>query len=113
RSEGGPALVAQRASGPPAEFTEYDDEASEAAAVAARARQWMDAGVPPRDMAVLVRINAQTERFERAFADAGVPCQVRGAERFFDRAEVRQATGLLRTAARSARPEAGLDSLAA
>jgi DNA helicase-2/ATP-dependent DNA helicase PcrA len=100
---GGPALVAQRASGPPAEFTEYADEAAEAAAVAARARQWMDSGLPPRDMAVLVRINAQTERFERAFADAGVPCQVRGAERFFDRAEVRQATGLLRAAAKSAR----------
>jgi ATP-dependent DNA helicase UvrD/PcrA len=104
RGEGGPPLVAQRASGPPAEFTEYDDEAAEAAAVAARARQWMDAGVPPRDMAVLVRVNAQTERFERAFADAGVPCQVRGAERFFDRAEVRQATGLLRSAAKGARP---------
>ena len=103
RGEGGPLLVAQRASGPPAEFTEYDDEAAEAAAVAVRAGQWMDAGVPPRDMAVLVRINAQTERFERAFADAGVPCQVRGAARFFDRAEVRQATGLLRAAAKSAR----------
>src|SRR5215468_7361517 len=109
----GPALVAQRASGPLAEFTEYGDEEAEAAAVAARARQWMDAGVPPRQMAVLVRVNAQTERFERAFAGAGVPCQVRGAERFFDRAEVRQATGLLRTAARSARPEAGQDGLAA
>jgi DNA helicase-2/ATP-dependent DNA helicase PcrA len=109
----GPALVAQRASGPPAEFTEYGDEEAEAAAVAARARQWMDAGVPPRQMAVLVRVNAQTERFERAFAGVGVPCQVRGAERFFDRAEVRQATGLLRTAARSARPEAGQDGLAA
>jgi DNA helicase II / ATP-dependent DNA helicase PcrA len=101
--DGGPALVAQRAGGPPAEFTEYDDEAAEAAAVAARARQWLDAGVPARDMAVLVRVNAQSERFERAFADAGVPCQVRGAERFFDRAEVRQATGLLRAAAKSAR----------
>jgi len=109
----GPALVAQRASGPPAEFTEYDDEEAEAAAVAARARRWMEAGVPPRHMAVLVRVNAQTERFERAFAGAGVPCQVRGAERFFDRAEVRQATGLLRTAARSARPEAGPDGAAA
>jgi DNA helicase-2/ATP-dependent DNA helicase PcrA len=104
--DGGPPLVAQRASGPPAEFTEYDDETAEAAAVAARARQWMDSGLPPRDMAVLVRVNAQTERFERAFADAGVPCQVRGAERFFDRAEVRQATGLLRAAAKSARAPA-------
>jgi ATP-dependent DNA helicase UvrD/PcrA len=109
RGEGGPALVAQRASGPPAEFTEYGDEATEAAAIAVRAQQWMDAGVPPRDMAVLVRVNAQTERFERAFADAGVPCQVRGAKRFFDRAEVRQATGLLRAAAKSARPQASGD----
>jgi DNA helicase-2/ATP-dependent DNA helicase PcrA len=107
RAEGGPALAAQRASGPAVEFTEYDDEAAEAAAVAARARQWMDSGLPPRDMAVLVRVNAQTERFERAFADAGVPCLVRGAERFFDRAEVRQATGLLRAAAKSGPDESG------
>jgi DNA helicase-2/ATP-dependent DNA helicase PcrA len=102
QGDGGTPLVAQRASGPPAEFSEYGDEAAEAAAVAARARQWMDSGLPPRDMAVLVRINAQTERFEQAFADAGVPCQVRGAQRFFDRAEVRQASGLLRAAAKSA-----------
>jgi DNA helicase-2/ATP-dependent DNA helicase PcrA len=102
QGDGGPPLVAQRASGPPAEFSEYGDEAAEAAAVAARARQWMDSGLPPRDMAVLVRVNAQTERFEQAFADAGVPCQVRGAQRFFDRAEVRQASGLLRAAAKSA-----------
>jgi DNA helicase-2/ATP-dependent DNA helicase PcrA len=100
---GGPALVAQGDSGAPAEFTEHDDEIAEAAAVAARARACMAAGTPPRAMAVLVRINAQTERFERALADAGVPCQVRGAERFFDRPEVRQATGLLRAAARSVR----------
>ena len=71
-------------------------------------RACVAAGTPPREMAVLVRINAQTERFERALAEAGVPCQVRGAERFFDRPEVRQATGLLRVAARSARA-AGAD----
>ena len=104
----GPALEAQRESGPPAEFTEHDDEIAEAAAVAARARACVAAGTPPREMAVLVRINAQTERFERALAEAGVPSQVRGAERFFDRPEVRQATGLLRVAARSARA-AGAD----
>src|SRR5262249_34182664 len=69
----GPALVAQRATGPPAEFTEYGDEDAEAAAVAARARQWMDAGVPPRQMAVLVRINAQTERFHPPSPTLGLP----------------------------------------
>jgi DNA helicase II / ATP-dependent DNA helicase PcrA len=99
---GGPALVAQGDGGPPVEFTEHDDEMAEASAVAARARVCVDAGTLPREMAVLVRINAQTERFERALAEVGVPCQVRGAERFFERPEVRQATGLLRVAARSA-----------
>jgi len=98
----GDALVAQQHSGPSVEFTEHDDEIAEAAAVAARAQALIAVGTPPRQMAVLVRVNAQTERFERALAEVGVPCQVRGAERFFDRAEVRQATGLLRVAARSA-----------
>ena len=52
-------------------------------------------------MAVLVRVNVQTERFEQALAEAGVPFQVRGTERFFERAEVRQAMGMLRAAAAS------------
>ena len=58
-------------------------------------------GVPPGQIAVLVRTNAQTLALEQALAERGVPCQVRGAERFFDRPEVRQATGLLRAAAKS------------
>jgi DNA helicase-2/ATP-dependent DNA helicase PcrA len=51
---------------------------------------------------VLVRTNAQTQAFEQALAEAGLPFAVRGAERFFDRAEVRQGVSLLRAAARSA-----------
>ena len=39
------------------------------------------------------------QAYEQALAAAGVPFQVRGAERFFERAEVRQAVGLLRAAA--------------
>lgn len=100
----GPPLSSQCGHGPPPEFAEYDDEGSEAAATAARARRFIDGGVPARQIAVLVRTNAQTERFEGAFGEAGVACQVRGAERFFERPEVRQAMGLLRAAARSARP---------
>ena len=50
---------------------------------------------------MLVRVNAQPAAFERALQEAGVAYQVRGAERFFDRAEVRQAVGLLRAAAKS------------
>ncbi len=43
-----------------------------------------------------------TSGYEEALAAAGVPFQLRGAERFFDRPEVRQAVHLLRAAARSA-----------
>ena len=98
---GGAPLVGQRAAGPEPEFTGHADEAAEAAAVATRAAELIASGVPPREMAVLVRVNVQTERFEQALAEAGVPFQVRGTERFFERAEVRQAMGMLRAAAAS------------
>ena len=99
---GGAPLVGLRAAGPEPEFTGYADEAAEAAAVAARAAELIASGVPPREMAVLVRVNVQTERFEQALAEAGVPFQVRGTERFFERPEVRQAMGMLRAATASA-----------
>lgn len=95
-------LVAQRPAGPAPQLTEYPDEPAEAAAVARMARSLIDDGTPAAEIAVLVRINAQTAGLERALAEAGVPFQVRGAERFFERAEVRQAVGVLRGAARTA-----------
>ena len=95
------ALVARQPSGPEPSFTEYPDDQAEAVAVAARVRCLIAEGVLPREIAVLVRVNAQTAAFERALHEAGVAYQVRGAERFFDRAEVRQAVGLVRAAAKS------------
>jgi DNA helicase II / ATP-dependent DNA helicase PcrA len=101
-SAGQGQLVAQRAPGPAAQLTEYPDEPAEAASVARQARSLIKAGIPAGEIAVLVRTNAQTQGLEQALATAGVPFQLRGAERFFDRDEVRQAVGLLRAAARSA-----------
>ncbi|HEY1666788.1 MAG TPA: ATP-dependent helicase [Trebonia sp.] len=102
------ALVAQRPPGPEPAVTRYADEAAEAAGVAAAITALIRTGVPPHEIAVLLRINAHMERFERALADAQVPYVVRGAERFYDRPEVRQALVLLRGAARAA--GAGTDS---
>ena len=96
---GGAPLVAQRAAGPEPEFAGHEDEVAEAEAVATRAAELVASGVLASEMAVLVRVNVQTERFEQALAQAGVPFQVRGTERFFGRAEVRQAMGMLRAAA--------------
>src|SRR5205823_11561502 len=79
---------------------EYPDDAAEAAGLASRARALIAAGVPSREIAVLVRVNADTERFELALAEAGLPYVIRGAERFYERPVVRQALVLLRGAAR-------------
>ena len=94
-------LVAQRGDGPQPRFAEYPDEEAEAAAVAAQARALIDGGIAARQIAVLVRTNAQTEAFERALRTAQVSYAMRGAERFFDRPEVRQALVLLRAAAKA------------
>ncbi|MDF5755530.1 ATP-dependent DNA helicase UvrD2 [Spongiactinospora sp. TRM90649] len=95
-------LVAQRPEGPEPVFAEFDDEPSEAEGVAKAARKLIDSGVSPREIAVLFRINAQSEAYEEAFSAAGVPYLLRGAARFFERPEVREAIVLLRGAARSA-----------
>ena len=96
------ALVAQRTPGPEPVVTRYADEEAEATGVAASIAALTRSGVPPNEIAVLLRINAHMERFERALSDAKVPYVVRGAERFYDRPEVRQALVLLRGAARAA-----------
>ncbi|WP_210650511.1 ATP-dependent DNA helicase UvrD2 [Nocardioides sp. SYSU D00065] len=93
-------LVAQRPSGATITFREAADEVAEADAVADRIAALRARGTPASRMAVLLRINAQSERFEEALAARGIPYVVRGAARFFDRAEVRQAITLIRGAAR-------------
>jgi len=102
----GATLIAQRPAGPPPVLTEHADEAAEAAGVSVQIQALMASGVPAREIAVLVRINADTERFERALAEAGVPYVLRGAERFYERPVVRQALVLLRGAARGDAAEA-------
>ncbi|HET6651253.1 MAG TPA: ATP-dependent DNA helicase UvrD2 [Nocardioides sp.] len=96
----GVRLRAQRDGGPEVRFSEHSDEVAEAEQVAADILELTRKGVPPREIAVLFRINAQSEAFEEALAARGVPYVVRGAARFFERAEVRQAVTLLRGNAR-------------
>lgn len=79
--------------------TAYPDELAEARGVAAAIRARVDAGVRPESIAVLVRVNSQTGIHEQALGEASVPVRVRGAQRFFDRPEVREAVRALRGAA--------------
>lgn len=94
-------LSGQRPPGPEPDLRIFTDEPAEANAVAARCRSLIDAGTPAKEIAVLFRINAQSEAYEKALTEAAVPYVVQGAERFFERAEVRQAMVALRAATRS------------
>jgi len=112
------ALRGQRPPGPEPDLRAFPDEPAEAAAVAARCAELIGAGTPAREIAVLFRTNAQSEAYEAALAEAGVPYVLQGAERFFERAEVRQAMVALRAAAKitvDAQPLAAVvaDALAA
>lgn len=104
-------LISQREAGPEPAYTEYADEPAEAEGTARRIRDLIAAGVPAGEIAVLYRVNAQSEVYEQALADAGVPYQLRGAERFFERQEVREAGIALRGAARAGGNDALLDDV--
>jgi len=94
-------LRAQRPAGPAVTYTPAPDEVAEAQQIASRIQALRDAGRPLSEVAVLFRINAQSEAYEEALADRGIPYVIRGAARFFDRPEVREAVTRLRGAARS------------
>jgi DNA helicase-2/ATP-dependent DNA helicase PcrA len=94
-------LRAQRPAGPEVRYAPAPDEVAEAEAVADAVGTLLRGGTPPSEIAVLFRINAQSEAFEEALASRGLPYVVRGAARFFDRPEVKQAVTLLRGAIRT------------
>ncbi|MGV8847157.1 ATP-dependent DNA helicase UvrD2 [Tessaracoccus sp.] len=90
-----------RASGPAPEFRPVRSEADEATEVAQWVRDQHATGTRWSELAVLYRINAQAPSFEAALTAAGVPYSVRGTEKFYDRAEVRQAIVVLGRAAQA------------
>jgi DNA helicase II / ATP-dependent DNA helicase PcrA len=74
----GKTLRATRRSGPAPVVQAVPGEATEAELVVSEVRRLHeDEGVPFEEMAILYRINARSERFEEALADAGIPFQVR------------------------------------
>jgi len=71
-------LRATRPSGPaPVARAEPDEKAEVDAVIQAVRRLWDEEAVPLEEIAVLYRINARSEPLEEAFADAGIPYQVR------------------------------------
>ena len=71
----------------------------ECAALASAIRTKLDQGVKPSDIAVLYRVNGQSEAIEHALTQAGIDYQVRGGERFFNRPEIQTAIRAVRAEA--------------
>ncbi|MSY90217.1 MAG: AAA family ATPase [Actinobacteria bacterium] len=79
----------------------FESSAAEAKAVATAISEAIAGGVSKSDIAVLYRINNQSELLERALDALGISYQLRGGERFFARAEIKSAVQLIRAEALS------------
>jgi len=75
------------------------NEQDEARFVIERIREYLDGGGNASDIAVLYRSNAQSRNFEEQLHQHNVPYRVYGGQRYFERAEVKDALAYLRLAA--------------
>ncbi len=74
---------------------EVEDEHAEARFVAAEIASLIDQGVSASEIAVFYRTNAQSRVLEDVLVRQDVPYQVIGGPRFYERAEIRDATAYL------------------
>jgi DNA helicase-2/ATP-dependent DNA helicase PcrA len=73
------------------------NEVDEARFVVERIRKYcVDEGIARAECAILYRTTAQSRLFEEALIQAGLPYRVYGGQRFFERAEIKDALAYLR-----------------
>ena len=83
-------------------FQWFATELDEATAVSASIADAIASGTPASEIAILYRTNAQSARFEEALRQRDIGVRVHGAQRFFERADVRQAVMMIRGEAKVA-----------
>ncbi len=76
-------------------YSAYND-LDEARFIADRSQRWIDHGGSPQEIAVLYRSNAQSRVLEEAFLRADIPYRIYGGQRFFERAEIKNALAYMR-----------------
>jgi DNA helicase-2/ATP-dependent DNA helicase PcrA len=89
-------LWTDEGAGEPIVTYEAKDEQDEAAFIADRIRALEDAGSRLSDIAVFYRTNAQSRVIEEVFVRYGIPYQVVGGLKYYDRREVKDALAYLR-----------------
>jgi DNA helicase-2/ATP-dependent DNA helicase PcrA len=88
-------LWSELGEGDPVEVVEVEDEHAEARFVAAEIARQVEAGMSASEVAVFYRTNAQSRVLEDVLVRQGVPYQVIGGPRFYERAEIRDAVAYL------------------
>ena len=88
-------LFSELGEGEPVRVVELEDEHSEARFVAAEIAGSIDQGLSASEIAVFYRTNAQSRVLEDVLVRQDVPYQVIGGPRFYERAEIRDATAYL------------------
>ncbi len=72
------------------------NEVDEARFIVDQIQSEIDKGLARDEMAILYRSNAQSRVLEEALIRAGIPYRIYGGQRFFDRAEIKNALAYLR-----------------
>ena len=75
------------------------NEIDESDYIAGQIHQWVEQGGKRDEVAILYRSNAQSRVFESTFIEQGIPYRVYGGQRFFERAEIKDALAYLRITA--------------
>jgi DNA helicase-2/ATP-dependent DNA helicase PcrA len=88
-------LWSELGDGDPVRVLEVEDEHAEARFVAAEVAQLIEEGSTGREIAVFYRTNAQSRVLEDVLVRQGVPYQVIGGPRFYERAVVKDAIAYL------------------
>jgi len=88
-------LFSELGEGVPVEVIEVEDEHAEARFVAARIAALVEEGFSGREIACFYRTNAQSRVLEDVLVRQGVPYQVIGGPRFYERAEIKDVVAYL------------------
>jgi DNA helicase-2/ATP-dependent DNA helicase PcrA len=88
-------LWSELGEGDPVEVVEVEDEHAEARFVAAEIARLVESGYSAAEIAVFYRTNAQSRVLEDVLVRQGVPYQVIGGPRFYERAEIKDAVAYL------------------
>jgi DNA helicase-2/ATP-dependent DNA helicase PcrA len=92
----GKELWTEGSEGTPIELYAAWNDREEGRFVIDRIQQAANKGMSYADMAILYRSNAQSRVFEELLITRGIPYRVYGGQRFFDRAEIKDALAYLR-----------------